>query len=175
MKAPPELAQACRLHRKIASHDAATEAERRACRALWLQATSKGATWAAILASCDITPSELNAELKKARRETDDPALRKDRGLHRGLSLGVFFCPERGCNRAQGNGNEPFDSSQAMALHRQKAHGYRLGKNAMSAEIVRKLRAAPAEVTTSVLADRYGVSYHAARSARAFKTWRSVG
>lgn len=170
----PELSAACRLHTRIKNRKQATEAEEAECRALWLVATSKGATRTAIMESCGIGQSFLESELRKARAETDDPELAKTHFPHRGLTLGEFFCPEKGCDRSRGNGNLPFSSSQAVAMHRQKAHGFHLGENEMDEQIVRGLRAADEDVPTSELAAHFGVSYHAARSARSGRTWRWV-
>lgn len=174
MTAIPELVEACQRASSASEHRDAQEQAERDARALLLQAVSKGATRAQIQESCEWGRSRLEAELKKARAETDDPKLKTVRLPHRGVTVRDCWCPEKGCPRAQANGNEPFPTPQALGLHRVVVHDYRLGEKPLTAAIVRKLRAAPADVQTSDLARKYKVSYHAARSARAGKTWRSL-
>lgn len=160
----PELSQACKLRTKVENKRAATDDDERAYRALLLQAVAKGATRAAIQASCGIKQSALESEIRKARQETDDPELKKVRLPHRGLTLGDYPCPTCG---------QHFDSAQAAAMHRVKMHNYRIGKNALTAEMVRKARA-DTTTPTRELARQMGVSHHALGAARAFKTWRSL-
>lgn len=170
----PELAQACRLRARAEKNRTASQEEEKQWRALLLRAVAKGATRAEVQASCGIPHWVLNKELKKARAETTDPKLKLVGPPNHGLTLGEYWCTTKGCGRSEGNGNDPLTSAQALALHQLQAHGRRLGKNAMSAAIVKKLRAADPTIPTSELARKYEVSYHAARSARAGKTWRSV-
>lgn len=160
----PELSAACRLRTRVENKRAATDEDERAYRALLLQAVAKGATRAAIQASCGIKQSALESEIRKARQETDDPELRKVRLPHRGLTLGDYACPT--CKKH-------FESSQARAMHQVKMHGYRIGKNALTADMVRKARA-DATTSTRELARQMGVSHHALGAARSFKTWKSL-
>lgn len=169
----PELAQACRLHDRVEARRHSTAQDERDYRALLLKAVQAGATREQIMTSCAVSQSFLDAELKKARAETTDPTLKKARLPHRGLTLGEYWCPEKGCARAKGNGNEPLASAQARALHRVKMHNYRLGAKALTASMVRRARA-NTTTPTSELARRWEVSYHALRSARAGKTWKSL-
>lgn len=160
----PELSQACRLRTKVENKRAATDEDEKKYRALLLQAVAAGATRAQIQASCGIKQSALESEIRKARQETDDPALQKVRLPHRGLTLGDYPCPT--CDAH-------FDSAQARALHRIKMHGYRIGANVLTAEMVEKARA---DTTTSTreLARQFGVSHHALGAARSGRTWKRL-
>lgn len=169
----PELAAACTIHARLNRRKETCTADERERRALWLRAVAKGATRTQIQEQCDVQPSLLLAELRKARAETDDPELQSVRLSHGGLTLGEYWCPETGCDRSEVNGNEPFASAQAVGMHRVKAHNYRLGKKALTASMVRKARADKSS-TTRELAKRFGVSHHALGAARSFKTWRSL-
>lgn len=175
MTAIPELVEACELHSLVVERRSSTAQDERDYRALLLRAVMKGATREQIETSCGITKPFLDAELKKARNETKDPKLRKMKIPNNfgGLTKGEYWCPEPGCPRAQLNGNEPLGSAQALALHRVKAHAYRLGAKPMTASIVTRARA-DTTTDTTVLAKRWGVSVHALRAARSGRTWRDI-
>lgn len=169
----PELSTACQLHSALAAHKAATETEERAWRASLLRAVAAGATRVQIQTSCNMKPNEVESALRQARAETDDPELAKTRTAKGGLTLGEYWCPEKGCPRSQGNGNEPLASAQALGLHRQKAHGYHLGEKPLTAAMVKRARR-DADTPTSVLARRWGISTHALGAARSGKTWKRL-
>lgn len=170
----PELAAACKLHDRIARTRGSVEGDERERRALWLQAVAKGATRTQIQEQCGVPSALLVKELRKAQAETDDPVLKAAKlSAQGGAWMGEFYCPESGCDRSKRNGNEPFTSKQGLSMHRVKAHGYRLGKKALTATMVRKARADKTS-TTRELAKRFGVSHHALGAARSGKTWRSL-
>lgn len=169
----PELSAACQLHSALTEHKAATEAEEREWRASLLRAVAAGATRVQIQASCGMSPNEVESALRQARAETDDPELAKTRTAKGGLTLGEYWCPEEGCPRSEGNGNEPFASAQAAGMHRVASHDYRLGEKPLTAAMVRKARA-DTTTPTSVLARKWKVSTHALGAARKGRTWKNV-
>lgn len=173
MTAIPELAEACELQATVADRKQSTADDERAYRALLLRAVAKGATRAEIQQSCSFTRSRLEAEIRKARAETTDPKLRKVGLPARGLTLGEYFCPTAGCDRAEGNGNEPFTSAQARALHRVQAHDFHLGGRPLTKALVKRARR-DETTPTSDLARRWDVSVHALRAARSGRTWASL-
>lgn len=168
-----ELSQACKLHQRLLDREEHTEQLERDCRALWLRATAKGATRTAIMESCGITQSFLEGELRKARAETDDPELAKTRTAKGGLTLGEYWCEGYpGCPRAKGNGNIPLQSAQALGMHKVASHGFKLGANVLTAEVVKIAR--KSKKSTRDLAKEYGVSPHALGAARKGRTWKSI-
>lgn len=169
----PELDEACAINDRIASEKQSTLADEKDRRGLWLRAVAKGATRVQIQERCGVPKALLESELKKARSETDDPALAKIGTAKGGLTEGEYWCPETGCIRAVGDGNEPLQSAQALGMHRMAAHGYRLGERALTASVVRKARA---DLTTPTreLARKWKVSPHALGAARSGKTWKQL-
>lgn len=129
----PELSAACEINDRMRSNRLQAAADAVARRNLWLRASAKGASRAQIVEACGVSPSVLEAELRKAREETTDPKLKKPRGPARGLTLGTYWCPEPGCARHKNGDAGPYESAQALGMHRMRAHGHRANGHTIAA------------------------------------------